>query len=214
MQWLCVLLVVCLTPFLVSVIFNQVIDLAYRGRQAQSGKKIILAFQIYANDNGSTFPDVRAKLTTANQVFRDLIGYDIVDNEQLFSGEVSPYQADGFIGDAPDFKAAVQPGENHWVVLGGLTTSSYPRHPAIYENALDSTWPPRWKPDSALRPIRGRVWQGNKIIVGFVDGSISIVKTRQVGETLTLPESMLLGFDGKPWDDIKVLDIEEKKAAK
>ncbi len=210
-QWLCVLLVIGLTPLLVQVIFNGVMDLAYRGRQAQNGKKIIFAFKIFANDNGSTFPDVRAKRTTANQVFRDLIAYEIVEDEQLFSGELSPYVADGIIGEAPDFKEAVQPGENHWAVLGGLTTHDQSNHPAIYENALDDTWPPKWKSELANRATRGGVWRGNKILVGLVDGSISIVKTRRVGSALTLPEAMLRDPEGKPWTYIKVLDIEEKK---
>lgn len=211
MQWLCMLLVVCLTPLMASVIHDSVIDLAYRGRQAQSGKDIIFAFKVFANDNGSTFPDVRAKLTTSNQAFRELIKHEYVETENLFGGYISPYVSDGFIGGAPEFEKAVQPGESHWVVLGGLTTHTQNAHPVIYENAIDSTWPPKWKPDSANHFTRGRVWKGNKVLVGLVDGSISIVKTRQVGDTQTLPESMLLGFDGKPWDDIKVLDVEEKR---
>ncbi len=211
MSWAFVALVICLTILLVPGIFNSVLDLAYRNRLSIKGRDIIFAFKIFANENGSRYPDRMGTPTSSNQVFRSMIREDVVADETLFGGIISPYMEDGIIGKAPDFKEAVSSGENHWVMLGRLGTFIHPAHPVIYENALDATWPPKWKPESANHFIRGRTWRGDKILVGLNDGSISIVKTRLVNGALTLPEPMLLSYDGKPWDDIEVLDIEEKK---
>lgn len=211
MSWAVVALVSGLVALLVPVIHNMVVDLAFRNALSTKGREVIRTFKSFASDYGSRYPDRLGNPTSSNQVFRNLILDEYVASENIFGGVNSPYVEDGIIGEAPDFKEAVLSGENHWVVLGGLGTFIHPSHPLIYENAIDAGWPPKWKPMSANQFIRGRTWRGDKILVGLNDGSISVVKTRLVNETLTLPEPMLLSYDGKPWDDIKILDIEEKK---
>ncbi len=213
LQWGVVLSIALLLVFvMVPVIYNVVIDRAYRARQARNGKSIILSLKVFAQDCGSRYPDgFQNRHVTANSVFRTLIHDEIVGDERVFDGLISPYFGDGRIGSSPDFLQAVEPGENHWMMLGEMTTMDESQHPLIFENALDSKWPPRWKPASSNRIMRGRTWRGDQVLVGLNDGSVTAVKTRLIDELVTLPESMLHGLDGKPWTKIRVLDIEERR---
>jgi hypothetical protein len=97
------------------------------------------------------------------------------------------------------------------MMLGGLTVHDNSQHPLIYENAVDSSWPPKWVSNSERRPIRGRTWKGGKILIGVNNGSVYIQPTKLVDGKLTLTSTALLDKSGRPWDDIKVLDTEEKK---
>lgn len=212
LQWGVVIVVFFIFSSLAVPLYNMLLFTAYQERQAHSGRRIILSLKVFAQDWKGRYPDSFIdQATTANKVFRRLIHEEILADDFIFGGEISPYHADGKIGSAPDYAKAVEPGENHWMMLGGQSLHHPPDHPLIYENALDSAWPPHWKPHSKGTMVRGRTWSAGQVLIGLNDGSVVIAKTRDPADTFQLPAAMQVDQSGKPWDDIKVLDIEEKK---
>ena len=91
------------------------------------------------------------------------------------------------------------------MLVAGLSNASPGRTPLFFENALDTSWPPKWRPGFFMHHVRGRSWRGKKIVVGFNDGSIRLVPLKKQGDYLTLPDDVLQGLP-----PLKVLDIEER----
>ena len=212
LQWGVVIMVLFMIGAFAVPLYNWFLLSAYQGRQARQGREIILCLKVFAQDWKSRYPDsFQDDSTSANKVFRRLIHEEILADDTVFGGQISPYWADGKIGTAPAYDQAVEPGENHWMMLGGQSLHHAPEHPLIYENALDATWPPYWKPQSAGRMVRGRTWNGGRILIGLNDGSVVTAKTRDPQDTFRLPASMQVDRNGRLWTDIEVLDIEEKK---
>ena len=90
--------------------------------------------------------------------------------------------------------------------------------PIVVENALNATWPPKWDVADQSGIKRGRVWKGNKIIIGRNDGSVALEKLRPDG-TIDWHAYGTPGPDGKSWIDtlspeeiskLSYWDIEEK----
>lgn len=138
--------------------------------------------------------------------FRKLFKSDVVQDERVFRSERSPYIPDGEIGSAPDFSKALEPGENHWMLVAGLSNASPDRTPLFFENALDTSWPPKWLPGFFMHHVRGHSWRGKGIVVGFNDGSTLLIPLKKQGDYLTLPDDVLEGLPS-----LKVLDIEERR---
>lgn len=80
----------------------------------------------------------------------------------------------------------------------------------IFENALEASWPPMWKSHSAGQLVRGRTWRQDKIIVGFNDVRVEVIRLKPSGDHLTLPDEVLAPKGLPPLPALKVLDIEEK----
>jgi hypothetical protein len=138
--------------------------------------------------------------------FRELFKSDSVQDERIFRGVRSPFIPDGEIGSAPDYSKALQPEENHWMLVAGLSTQSPGRTPLFFENALDASWPPKWLPGFFMHHVRGRSWRGKEIVVGYNDGSNYLVPLKKQGDYLTLPDDVMEGLPS-----LKVLDIEERQ---
>ena len=144
-------------------------------------RQIIISLKLHARDNGSTYPDAGLETSggeSANQVFRKLFQEKILTatKEQIFGCTNSVFVLDGDIGTAPDFAQALTPGECHWMLLKFQTDTSNGDMPVVVENALNATWPPKWDVSDQSGNKRGRVWKGNKIIIGRNDGSVAVEK--------------------------------------
>ena len=83
-------------------------------------RQIIMAMKAYAADHSSKYPTGK----TANEVFRELVRAEILQDERIFGCPVSPFVHDNDVGLAPDFAKAVGQGENHWMVMDGLKDNS------------------------------------------------------------------------------------------
>ncbi|HSI64568.1 MAG TPA: hypothetical protein VLE43_15675 [Candidatus Saccharimonadia bacterium] len=136
--------------------------------------QIVFALRMYASDHDGKYPD--ASLTNpeySNDVFRVLFKEGTVKNEYIFGCAMSPFRPDGDYGSRPDFKEALEEGENHWAMTAGLGASMAADIPLVYENAsFLSKWPPTWNSKSDGKKFGGRTW-GNGVIVGLNDGSVS-----------------------------------------
>jgi hypothetical protein len=171
------------------------------------GREILSALKIWAVDHNDCYPDTRfGEKATANMAFRELFKSDSVQDERIFRGVRSPFIPDGEIGSAPDYSKALQPEENHWMLVAGLSTQSPGRTPLFFENALDASWPPKWLPGFFMHHVRGRSWRGKEIVVGYNDGSNYLVPLKKQGDYLTLPDDVMEGLPS-----LKVLDIEERQ---
>ncbi len=182
-------------------------DMVLQQRAVSAAHEFGIAVKIWANENADKYPDSRfGEKATANMAFRELLKSEILQNEYLFGAPRSPFIPDGEIGSSPDYSKALQPGENHWMLVAGLSTKSPGRTPFIFENALDTSWPPKWLPGYFMHHVRGRSWRGKGIVVGFNDGSNYLVPLKKQGDYLTLPDYVLEGLPS-----LKVLDIEERR---
>ncbi len=207
-HWAVVIVVVMLlAAFLLPTlcVSNQA---ASQSSSCNNARQIIMALKIYAQENNGMYPDAKhPEAVTANQVFRHLFIEDILLDERIFGAKASLFVPDGKIGTAPDFKEAVKRGENHWALVAGQATGTTGNFPLIFENALDASWPPKWNAGSAGQLRRGRVWRGNKIIVGHNDNTINVEKLVEFQDGLSLPELVVPGkASGIP--ELKVLDVE------
>ncbi|GEP44766.1 hypothetical protein BGE01nite_40570 [Brevifollis gellanilyticus] len=169
-------------------------------------RNIVISLRAWAQDNGGKYPDSKHdEKATSNIAFRELYMSNLAQDEHLFSAPRSPFVPDGNLGDAPKFPKALEPGENHWMLVAGLSTKSPDRTPLIFENALDTSWPPKWHPGFFMHHVRGRSWRGKKIMVGFNDGSTIFVPLKRHGSHMTLNDETL-----RDLPPLKVLDIEER----
>lgn len=185
---------------------SQVSDLAMESSTLTTGQGIFMGIKTWARENEGKYPDsILGEKATSNMVFRELFKSDVLLNECVFRTARSPYIPDGEIGSEPDYAKALEPGENHWMLVAGLSNASPGRTPLFFENALDTSWPPKWRPGFFMPHVRGRSWRGKKIVVGFNDGNIRLVTLKKQGDYLTLPDDVLQGLP-----PLKVLDIEER----
>ncbi|QIF01854.1 hypothetical protein [Roseimicrobium sp. ORNL1] len=144
-------------------------------------RQIIVAMRIYSADGRGTYVDDHrmgedlSKPKTANEALRVLFQQGISNNEAIFGCPHSPFVPDGNIGVAPDFKDALTPGENHWILTIGLSDSNSGSTPLVYENAAVARWNPKWNADAKLKPVPGRTWTKG-IIIGMNDSSVALQK--------------------------------------
>lgn len=193
-------------------------------------KGIMVHLYKYADTHEGRYPDgVRPGLRSANEVFREFFKEGGVTSERPFapiSGSV--FRCDLQVGEAPDFKNALQAGECHWMLLKGQSASSHPKTPVLIESALSASWPPSWNvspppfPWFGLRnsdKTRGQAWKGRRVVIGRNDGSVDVEQLSPWG-TLDWYSPNNLDKNGKSWIDyltpkqlakLEYWDIEEKK---
>ena len=152
--------------------FNGIQEKARQMQACNNARQIILALHAYAKDHEGKYPEG----STANEAFRELFRGGYVDDERIFSAQVSPFVPDNNFGIRPHFEDALSPGENHWAMTKGVRSQDNGDVPLIFENPARCTWPPEWDADIAGQAKPGRAWRGGKIIVGRNDGSVSTEK--------------------------------------
>jgi type II secretory pathway pseudopilin PulG len=151
---------------------------ALQSSTAGNCRQIVAALRLYAGDHNGKYPDAHeSEPTTSNDAFRILISEGILEDERVFGAKLSKFIPDNNIGEAPDFKDALEAGENHWAMTKAVTTKSPPLTPLVFENPVASGWPPIWNADAAGKNEKGRAWKGGKIIVCFNDTSALVIKT-------------------------------------
>lgn len=210
LQWGVVGVLVLLGVGMGESVFRGSIEQMHQYGSAQNARQILMAVKIWAQENGDNYPSALLHLDrrSANTVFRELFRDDILMNDMIFGAPASCFQADGVIGEPPDFSQAVQAGENHWMMVDDMTIASPEHQPLIFENALEASWPPKWQPNSAGQLVRGRTWRQDKIVVGFNDGHVDVIRLKLSGDHLTLPDQVLAPKGLSPVPTLKVLDIE------
>lgn len=187
--------------------FNVIAPKANQMKATSNCRQITMAMKAYAADHHGRYPTGK----TANEVFRELVREDILQDERIFGSPLSRFIPDNDIGLVPDFAQAVGPGENHWMVMDGLKDNSPEYMPVVFENALQATWPPVWdgSPYEETRK-RGQTWKKSKIVIGYNDNSASLEK---LGGVDLRRQTVQPGPDGKSIFDLVpkavVLDIEE-----
>ncbi|QIF02572.1 hypothetical protein [Roseimicrobium sp. ORNL1] len=181
-------------------------------------RQIITAMRIYSSDHGGKYPDAAlASPRSSNEAFRVLFQTMAIDNELLFGCPMSPYVPDGDIGKAPDFKQALEAGENHWALTKGLSDSDLGSIPLMFENPSVATWPPKWNLDAKGTKTPGRSWS-NGIIIGMNDSSVGIQMLGSKTGT-EVPLKDLVNGDGENLftqhgTDWTILNVESTPGAK
>lgn len=139
-------------------------------------KQITISLRLYASDHDGKYPDsIAPNVHSSNDAFRLLFKEGILETEKIFGCPNSPYKPDCNIGAPPDFLEAVKSGENHWAMTKGLSDAMDGSIPLVFENPSDASWPPKWN-SSETKAKPGRVWTGGKIIIGFNDSSVEVLK--------------------------------------
>lgn len=160
--------------------FSKIQEKGNQTKAINNARQIIIGLKLYAADNNGKYPDKLKNGSSAsdsNTAFRELFINGALENESIFGCPASPYVPDGNIGTAPDYREALKPGENHWAMTGGLNDSSSGAIPVVYENTSSgAAWPPTWNTAIPGRRSPGRTWSGGKVIIGFNDGSVELVR--------------------------------------
>lgn len=181
-------------------------DMSKESHASHHAREIVTCLKIWANDNEGKYPDSKlGERATSNMAFRELYISDYVQDEGIFGAPRSRFVPDGKLGSAPGYAQTLEPGENHWMLLAGLSTKSPGRTPLFFENALDTSWPPKWLPGFFMHHVRGRSWRGKKILVCFNDSSAMMAPLMRQGDFMTLADDIL-----RDLPPMKVLDIEER----
>ncbi len=221
LQWGIVLVVGLLGWLFLSSYKSTLAKQGAQMRGVNNCKQIILCLNQYSHDNGLAYPDgeaLSAGAVSANQLFRILFKQDIWSDERIFGCPNSVFVPDGDVGVKPDFANALTPGECHWMLLKGQTGMASTDMPLLIENALDSSWPPKWDVSDQAGNKRGRAWPGREIIVGHTDASVAVEKLSPDG-TIDWRLKGNPGYDGKSWIDtlspeqiasLSYWDVEEK----
>ena len=147
-------------------------------------RQIEMALRAYAADHNGNYPDAALEHPlNSNEAFRKLFIEGYITDEKIFGAEFSPYHPDGKIGQAPDYREALQAGENHWAMTQGLTDGGAADMPVVFEHPAVATWPPKWNADAVEVPKMGRVWRRHRVVVGLNDGSANSMTLESSGGT-------------------------------
>lgn len=195
------------------------------GKAISNGKQALIALKLYASSNKSAFPDTYyPQLKSANEVFREMFREGVITDERIVDapGSVFTTADNNNTGSPPAYAEALKPGECHWMLLKYQTDVEHSKTPLLIENALTTSWPPRWDV-SAREPgakrKKGQAWPGGTIIVVRSDGSAAMEKLRPDG-TLDWHSKNNLDEHGESWIDyltpdqiakLEYWDVEEKK---
>lgn len=188
--------------------FRQANQVAMTGRV----RDIIGLCLNWASDNNGFYPDraLQGNSATSNEAFRRLFVDELTLDESIFGCLYSPFQPDREIGQTPDFTKALRPGENHWMLVAGMTKESPAHFPLVLENAAQASWPPTWRIDQREQFVRGRAWGDGSILIGFNDASVRVIRLDEQVNNLHLPITVLKPEGKPPLPVMKILDIAVK----
>ncbi len=150
----------------------------------QNAKQVSTGLRNFANDFDGSFPGTvdpvtEEEYTTSNDVFR-LLFPDYLDTERVFTvpGSAWGAKADGRIDEEIE---RLEPGENHWAYIAGLTMSSRSDWPLIVDGTDGSG---AYTDDPGAK---GGTWEGRKAIVVRIGGSAETVRLVGEGARRILP---------------------------
>lgn len=177
----------------------------------QNARQIANGLLNYANDYeglfpGSFDPETDEEYSNSNEVFRQIIP-EYIDTERVFAVAGSAWGplADGRIEEDNE---QLEPGENHWAYIAGLTNTSRSDWPLIVDGTDGNGTYGR------LQTEKGGLWEGNKAIVIRVGGSAETVRLRGDEDARYLPrygypEENALEIEAYMGDGPKLLDPAE-----
>jgi len=182
-ELLVVMAIISLLAAVATPAFQGVQEAAKQNAAMQNARQIGLGMKMYAMDTNGAFPTGTNRfgeaIATSNDAFRDMLDY--VDNdERIFMVAGSAYgpSADSQVSTPAEM---VEPGENHFAYIDGLTTSSSSAWPLI----VDGTDGSGTYGDQIGTP--GGLWRGKKAIVIRVDGSAKTVRLGGAGGARFIP---------------------------
>lgn len=213
LMWAVTLIVLGLLGSLFVPSYGLIPVTALQLQASQNAREIVGMLQTWATEHNGQYPDqgMDPAPLSSNDVFVRLIRAGLVPDETVFGGRMSRFMPDRNVGTAPLYDQALIPGENHWAMTAGLSYTESPGHfPLIFDNPVDTSWPPRWLIGSAFKPVAGRVFPGDVIIVGFNLGNVELIKLRQEGNDLRIPPHLLSPAKQSPVPALKVLNIEQE----
>ena len=159
---------------------------ALTGKQTQAmsnARQIGLALRMFANDNDGNYPlttnSYGENITTSNDAFRSLIP-TYIDNEKVFAvaGSKAGPSADNVIDDVAQI---LQPGENYWAFIAGLSPTSNSNWPLIVDNTDGTGY--YVTEENQL----GGMWKGTKAVMINADMSAHIVPLQGTGDKRFIP---------------------------
>lgn len=218
---LCVVFVGAVLITLLRPLYAAGRERAAQQKAISNCRQIITTCRLYSNDAREIFPDHKdppgITPKTANEAFRELFKMGACDSEEIFGCPNSPFVPDGKIGHAPDWSEALQKGENHWAMTAGLSDADVGYYPLIYENPVYGEGPPCWNADAAGQKKPGRCWRDGKVVVGFVDSSVALLKVEaKAGPKVKLmpaggfdPDRIFSPGGGPGKEDLHILQVEQ-----
>ncbi len=171
------LVVLTIIGILAAVAFPIIGSVQLTARQnagMQQARQIGIALTSYAGDYGGRYPAEEniygEAIATSNDAFRGLVP-DYIDDETVFAVTTSNWgpEADGRIRNQGDI---LEPGENHFSYVSGLTTTSGSTLPLVVDGTDGSGYYTRDQTQ------RGGAWRGGKAIMVRTDTSARIVPLR------------------------------------
>ena len=159
---------------------------ALTGKQTNAmnnARQIGLALRLFANDNDGAYPlttnSYGENIITSNDAFRSLIP-TYLDTEKVFvvGGSKAGPAADNVIQDAAHI---LQPGENYWAFISGLSPTSNSNWPLIADNTDGTGY--YVTEENQL----GGTWKGTKAVTINTDVSGHIVPLQGTGDKRFLP---------------------------
>lgn len=177
----------------------------------QNARQVAMALRNYAGDFEGTFPpavdlETEEEYSSSNEVFRNLF-IDYIDSERVFAVTGSAWgpQADGRIDEESE---VLEPGENHWAYIAGLTTTSRSDWPLLVDGSNGEGG------YGSIQTEKGGLWEGSKAIVVRVGGSAETVRLKGEDGDRYLPrygypEDNALELEAYMGDGPKFLDPAE-----
>lgn len=139
----------------------------------QNARQISVSLRNYAADFEGMFPaafDLKTEeeYSNSNEVFRNLFP-QYIDTERVFAVAGSAWggRADGRIDDENEI---LEPGENHWAYIAGLTDTSRSDWPLLVDGSNGEGG------YGSVKTEKGGLWEGGKAIVVRVGGSAETVR--------------------------------------
>ena len=191
-ELLVVIAIIAILASLAVPATTAVLKIAKQTQATNNCRQVIMALKQFAGKNGSQYPDSVANPATggfaasSNEAFRLMIIQQVVKDEKIF-GCPAGFSPDGIIGTAPGYERALLPGEVHWAMTAGLTDTSAGNLPLVFENPVETGWPPRWNASVAGQIRPGRTWVGGQVVIGYQDGSGGVVDLAGTQGTVTVP---------------------------
>ena len=191
-ELLVVIAIIAILASLAVPATTAVLKIAKQTQATNNCRQVIMALKQFAGKNGSQYPDSVANPATggfaasSNEAFRLLIIQQVVKDERIF-GCPAGFSPDGIIGTAPGYERALLPGEVHWAMTAGLTDTSAGNLPLVFENPVETGWPPRWNASVAGQIRPGRTWVGGQVVIGYQDGSGGVVDLAGTQGNVTVP---------------------------
>ena len=141
-QWVCGGMVLTALAILSIPAFSETSEKVYRAKSLAQAKQIGLALKLFAGDNDGDYPrdhvpDELRKPTTSNAAFAVMFPAYLA-SEKIFGDELSVYQTrepDNVIDQTYTGKPGrtLEPGENVYGYMMGLTDSSNPHAPLVFD---------------------------------------------------------------------------------